>query len=135
MLIQILVHMLFSKMLSMVRFNMTLAWAPSKQSSDACSNIKERPLASLVQYCQHTRRAQCLTPCKLGHVSLTLSPWRVDRRGAATLEEAEARMLSRKHAHQQLNGKLAALASKGAILSPSVPPPRHSALMEMPACM
>lgn len=35
------------------------------------------------------------------------------RRGAATLEEAEARMLSRKHAHEQLNGKLAALAAKG----------------------
>ena len=41
-------------------------------------------------------------------------PWCVDRRGAATLEEAEARMLSRKHAHQRLNSKLAALASKGA---------------------
>lgn len=38
----------------------------------------------------------------------------VGRRGAATLEEAEARMLSRKHAHEQLNGKLAALAAKGA---------------------
>ena len=38
----------------------------------------------------------------------------MSRRGVATLEEAEARMLSRKHAHEQLNGKLAALAAKGA---------------------